>query len=205
MRGQFAAAGMTRPRSLADRFLEKFMYDIFPHPEKLNRWLWVARMGQAVGFNAFLHSSGLVKMLPIKLQKMESMLPPEIERCDPLPLHAKPRGAVRAKVALFRGCVSESIFGPSNWAMWRVLLANDCEVFVPRGQTCCGAIHHHGGKHHEAQQMARENIDSFEALGPEIDAYVTNVAGCGTTLKEYEELLHDDPRYVERARASWPR
>jgi glycolate oxidase iron-sulfur subunit len=101
---------------------------------------------------------------------------------------------------MFRGCVSESIFGPSNRAMWRVLLANDCEVFVPPGQGCCGAIHHHGGKHDDAQQMARDNIDAFEALGSGIDAYVTNVAGCGTMLKEYEELLHDDAEIIGRAR-----
>jgi glycolate oxidase iron-sulfur subunit len=203
MRGRLAAAGQARQtvsRSLADHFLEKFMYEVFPYPEKLNRWLWLAKMGQAIGLNAFLHSSGLIKLLPDKLQKMESMLPPEIETCDPLPLHAKPAGKVRARVALFRGCVSESIFGPSNWAMWRVLLANDCEVFVPRGQTCCGAIHHHGGRQHEAQEMARKNIDAFTALGPDIDAYVTNVAGCGATLKEYEELLHDDPLYAPRAK-----
>jgi glycolate oxidase iron-sulfur subunit len=49
--------------------------------------------------------------------------------------------------------------------------------------------------------MARRNIDAFTALGPDIDAYVTNVAGCGTMLKEYEELLHDDPPYAQRARA----
>src|SRR5690606_5656750 len=144
-------------------------------------------------------TSGLIDLLPAKLAKMEAMLPPEIETCEPLPLHTRPAGAVRARVALFRGCVSESVFGPSNRAMWRVLLANDCEVFVPRAQTCCGAIHHHGGKHQEAQQMARENIDAFEALGPDIDAYVTNVAGCGTMLKEYAELLHDDPVYAKRA------
>lgn len=200
MRGQLAAR-QAGPRTLAERFLEKFMYDVFPYPEKLNRWLWLARMGQAIGLNDFLHSSGLIRLLPEKLQKMESMLPPDLKPCDPLPLHARPRGKVRARVALFRGCVSESIFGPSNWAMWRVLLANDCEVFVPPAQTCCGAIHHHGGRHAEAREMARKNIDSFAALGPDIDAYITNVAGCGTMLKEYEELLHDDPVYAERAKA----
>lgn len=201
MRGRLATAGLAKPhKTWADRFLDKFMYDVFPYPEKLNRWLWLAKLGQAAGFNDFLRSSGLIKILPDTLAKMESMLPPDIERCSPLPLHARPAGPVRARVAFFRGCVSESIFGPTNRATWRVLLANDCEVFVPRRQGCCGAIHHHGGKHHDAQQMARENIDAFEALGPNIDAYVTNVAGCGTMLKEYEELLHDDPAYAERAR-----
>jgi glycolate oxidase iron-sulfur subunit len=201
MRGRMAAAGLTRPRTWADRFLEKFIYDVFPYPEKLSTWLWLARMGRAVGLNDFLRSSGLIRLLPEKLAKMEAMLPTGIERCEPLPVDARPGGKVRARVAMFRGCVSEAVFGPSNRAMWRVLLANGCEVFVPQGQTCCGAIHHHGGRREEARRMARENIDAFGALGPGIDAYVTNVAGCGTMLKEYEELLHDDPAYAGRAGA----
>jgi glycolate oxidase iron-sulfur subunit len=101
---------------------------------------------------------------------------------------------------MFRGCVSESIFGPTNRAMLRVLLANGCEVFIPDAQGCCGAIHHHGGRHHEAEEMARRNIAAFEALGP-VDAIVTNVAGCGTMMKEYAELLSDDGEYSGRAAA----
>ena len=200
MRGRLAEQGLTPPRNWAERFLQRFMFDIFPYPEKLNLFIWLAKMGQAIGFNDFLHSSGLAKLLPGPLARMEAMLPPDIETCEPLPLHTRPAGAVRARVAMFRGCVSESVFGPSNRAMWRVLLANDCEVFVPHGQTCCGAIHHHGGRADDAKAMAKANIEAFESLGPEIDAYVTNVAGCGTMLKEYEELLHDEPAWAERTR-----
>lgn len=199
MRGQLAASGVVREKTWADRFLDRFMFDVFPYPERLNRWLWLARMGQAVGLNEFLHRSGLVKLLPEKLAKMEAMLPPDIQACEPLPEHGRPSGAVRAKVAMFRGCVSESIFGPSNRAMWRVLLANDCEVYVPADQVCCGAIHHHGGRGHDAEAMAKRNIDTFLAL--DVDAIVTNVAGCGTMLKEYTELFHDDPVYGPRSRA----
>lgn len=199
MRSQLHAVGIKPRKTWADRFLERFMFEVFPRPEKLNRWLWLARMGQAVGFNDFLHSSGLARLLPDKLAKMEAMLPPDIETCEALPVHARPSGPVRARVAMFRGCVSESIFGPTNRAMWRVLLANDCEVFVPEAQGCCGAIHLHGGRHGDAQDMARANIAAFEALGPGIDAYVTNVAGCGTMLKEYHELLHGDAAWARRA------
>lgn len=200
MRGQLTEAGILPSKGWADRLLDRFMFDVFPHPRKLGRWLWLARLGQAIGLNDFLHASGLAKLLPGPLAKMEAMLPPEITPCDPLPTFARPAGRVRARVAMFRGCVSEAIFGPSNRAMWRVLLANDCEVFVPDAQGCCGAIHHHGGRHHDAQAMARANIEAFEALGGDIDAVVTNVAGCGATLKDYHELLHDDPAWAERAR-----
>jgi glycolate oxidase iron-sulfur subunit len=175
------------------------MFRVFPHPEKLNRWLWLARMGQEVGFNDFLRASGLIGLMPASMAKMEAMLPPDIATCEPLPEHAVPDGPIRARVAMFRGCVSESIFGPTNRAMLRVLLANGCEVFIPDAQGCCGAIHHHGGEHGISAEMAKRNIDAFLGLG-DIDAVVTNVAGCGTMLKEYDELLHDDPVYADRAR-----
>ncbi len=186
-------------KTWADRVLDRFMYQVFPHPQKLRWWLWLARLGQSIGLNDFLRTSGLIDAMPVSLAKMEAMLPPDIATCEPLPEHALPDGPVRARVAMFRGCVSESIFGPSNRAMLRVLLANGCEVFIPDAQVCCGAIHHHGGKHQEAEAMARRNIDTFLGLGP-IDAVVTNVAGCGTMLKEYTELLHHDPACAERAR-----
>jgi glycolate oxidase iron-sulfur subunit len=227
MRGRLAEQGIgVKKNGWADRFLAMFMFNVFPYPKKLNRWLWLARLGQAVGFNTFLRESGLIRLLPATVARMEAMLPPHIEACDPLPAYARPDGPVRARVAMFRGCVSESIFGPSNRAMLRVLLANGCEVFIPDSQVCCGAIHHHGGRHGEAQEMARANIRAFEALESpveadrqpargsdggttparrrrhtldDIDAIVTNVAGCGTMLKEYNELLHYDPAYSARA------
>ena len=200
MRGRLIEAGVIPEKTLADRFLEKLMFDVFPYPEKLRPFIWLAKLGQAIGLNDFLRSSGLIDLLPGPLAKMESMLPPDIEFCGPLPGYARPEGPIRARVAMFRGCVSESIFGPSNRAMLRVLLANGCEVYIPGEQGCCGAIHHHGGRHHDAQEMARRNIEAFEALGP-IDAIVTNVAGCGAMLKEYGELLHDDPEWAPRAEA----
>ena len=200
MRGQLAARASTRPRAWADRFLDRFMYNIFPYPEKLRRWLWLARLGQAIGFNEFLHSSGLVEAAARpSWPRWRRCSRRTSRRCDPLPVHAKPAGRCGRGWRMFRGCVSESIFGPSNRAMWRVLLANDCEVFVPQGQTCCGAIHHHGGRLTTPRHMARRT-STRSSLGPDVDAFVTNVAGCGTMLKEYAELLHDDPVYAERAR-----
>lgn len=200
MRGKLAERGIIREKSWADRLLDQFMFNVFPHPRRLSFVLWFARMGQAAGFNEFLRTSGLISVLPPSLTKMEAMLPPHIEPCKPLPERIRPNGPIRARVGMFLGCVSEAMFGPSNRAMLRVLLANGCEVFVPRGQGCCGAIHHHGGKHRETLELARANIDAFLGLGEDVDAFVTNVAGCGAMLKDYHELMHDDGVYAERAR-----
>ena len=50
----------------------------------------------------------------------------------------------------------------------------------------------------EARKLARRNIDAI--LGGGFDAIITNAAGCGSTLKEYGELLEDLPEYAEKAR-----
>lgn len=69
---------------------------------------------------------------------------------------------------------------------------------VPGGQTCCGALHVHAGLRESARALARKNIDALAGAG--FDAILTNAAGCGSTLKEYGELLEFDPVYAERAR-----
>jgi glycolate oxidase iron-sulfur subunit len=83
-----------------------------------------------------------------------------------------------------------------------LLAAAGAEVIVPREQTCCGAIHHHNGAHEPAADFARRNIDVFlPENGPAVDFIVTDIAGCGAMLREYDFLLRDDPRYAERAKA----
>ena len=82
----------------------------------------------------------------------------------------------------------------------RVLQKNGCEVVLPKSQTCCGALHVHAGRKNDARALARRNIDAFLPLTEAaFDAIVTNAAGCGSTLKEYHELLDDDPAYRDKA------
>ena len=189
------------PRSFAQRMLDRFMFEVFPYPERMKPWLVLARLGQAVGLTDFLRTSGLDRILPGPLMRLQSMLPEQIDgAAEPLPDHARPDGPVRARVAFFVGCISEAVFGATNRATLRVLLANGCEVFCPPTQTCCGAIHHHGGRTTEAEALARANIAAFEALPASVDAVVVNVAGCGAELKGYDELLHDDDEWADRAK-----
>jgi glycolate oxidase iron-sulfur subunit len=90
-------------------------------------------------------------------------------------------------------------FARLNEATVRVLQKNGCEVSVPDEQTCCGALHVHAGVRSTARDLARKNIDAL--LAGNYDAIITNAAGCGSTLKEYHDLLEDDPAYVEKAHA----
>jgi glycolate oxidase iron-sulfur subunit len=106
-------------------------------------------------------------------------------------------GVRRHRVAFLAGCIANVSFARLNEATVRVLAKNGCEVSIPKGQGCCGALLVHAGMREEARKLARRNVDVF--LEGNYDAIVTNAAGCGSTLKEYGELLAGDPEYAEKA------
>jgi glycolate oxidase iron-sulfur subunit len=106
-------------------------------------------------------------------------------------------GERKYRVAFLAGCIANIAFARLNEATVRVLQRNHCEVTIPAHQTCCGALHVHAGLRDAARKLARQNIDAF--LAGNFDAIITNAAGCGSTLKEYGELLEGDPRAQEFA------
>src|ERR1035438_1653619 len=110
-----------------------------------------------------------------------------------------PEGERTKRVAFLAGCIANVSFARLNEATVRVLQRNGCEVVVPEGQGCCGALHLHARTRGEARKLACRNIDAMEGGG--FDAIITNAAGCGSTLKEYGELLADDPQYSAKAHA----
>jgi glycolate oxidase iron-sulfur subunit len=108
------------------------------------------------------------------------------------------QGPRRARVAFFAGCIAQVSFAELNRATIRVLTANGCEVVVPANQTCCGALAAHAGVRDVARELARKNLDVF--LTEPFDAILTNAAGCGSTLKEYDQLLPASDTAHARAR-----
>lgn len=107
------------------------------------------------------------------------------------------KGERRYRVAFLSGCIANVCFARLNEATVRVLQHNGCEVSIPENQTCCGALHVHSGLREFARGLARRNIDA--CLDGGFDAIITNAAGCGSTLKEYDELLEGDPRAAKFA------
>jgi glycolate oxidase iron-sulfur subunit len=98
-------------------------------------------------------------------------------------------------VAFFAGCIANVTFTKLNEATIRVLTANGCEVVVPSEQFCCGALATHAGVRETARQLAQKNIKAFGR--GEFEAIVTNAAGCGSVLKEYDCLFSEhEPEHV---------
>src|SRR5262249_10265895 len=98
-------------------------------------------------------------------------------------------GPRRARVALFVGCAADAFFPQTTVDTIRVLQRNGCEVVIPRGQGCCGALHYHASREQQARQLAQANCSAFAPH--DADAIVVNAAGCGAMMKEYGHLLHD--------------
>ncbi len=128
-------------------------------------------------------------------------LPSGEVKMSELPERSPARSPKRYSVGIVAGCVMRVMFGDVNDATVRVLQANGCDVVAPRGAGCCGALHLHSGFHADALARARTLIDSFEPYLAGLDAVIINSAGCGSTMKEYGELLAGDPAYKEKAAA----
>ncbi len=131
-------------------------------------------------------------VLPSGLKKLEKMLPPL-----PSPREYryfvkdkvyKAKGQKRGRVYFFAGCVQDSFFPYVNRATIEVLTHNGYEVVVPSGQTCCGAVHMHGGDPEYAKVVAKKNMEAFREDIP----IIVNAAGCGAFLKEYNRLFGEE-------------
>ena len=154
---------------------------------------------EASGVKALMRGLGFFRMLGRfgdLVQLAPSAEPPfffsQIGRTFPA------QGERRRRVAFLAGCIANVAFARLNEATVRVLQKNGCEVSIPEGQGCCGALHLHAGLRDQARELARRNIDAVLSQG--FDAILTNAAGCGSTLKEYGELLEDDAEYAHKAR-----
>src|SRR5580692_9562463 len=160
---------------------------LLPFPKRIAILARILYVYQRSGLQALARATGILRLLG--LADREKLLPP-IDReffFSKLGRTYPAVGQRRARVALFAGCIAQVSFSALHDATIRVLTANGCEVVVPAGQTCCGALAAHAGVRDVARSLARINLDIF--LGDEFDAVITNAAGCGSTLKEYEHLF----------------
>ena len=175
-----------------------FLRGALPHPARLRFGAKLLRVYQRWGVQALLRKSRLMKMLPGKLGELEAGLPSFAGKFfGPTPQIFTAHGKARMVVGLLSGCVMPLVQGPTMEATVRVLTRNGCNVAVPMGQGCCGALNLHSGDIDVARGMARRNIDVFLDAG--VEKIVVASAGCGSAMKEYRELLKDDTAYSDRA------
>lgn len=174
-------------RPLFDRWRRALITRVFPHPQRLRMVLRPLLVLERLGILGLLRRvSPVVGMLP------------QLEGSAPLPEVVVAHGTERHRVGFLSGCVAQVLFSRINSVTLRVLAQNGCTVVTPPAQACCGALYLHAGKRAEALECARRNLEAFPA---DLDAIIINAAGCGAIMKEYGDLLANDPAYAERALA----
>jgi glycolate oxidase iron-sulfur subunit len=149
-----------------------------------------------------LERAGVLRVLPHRLRSLVALAPrPSFASLvsDGVPEHTSAAGTPRLRTAVLTGCVQRLAFAGVNKTTVDVLAAEGCTVEAPSAQGCCGALPLHAGNIEQARELAKHNIDVFERAN--VDRIVVNAAGCGSSMKEYGELLHDDPAWADRARA----
>ena len=187
------------PRSAGEKLFRKAIFMLVPYPGRMRIALVPALLYKRI--QPLLERSGLLDLLPHRLQALARLVPTVSIRSltAQTPRRTRPVGERRLTVGLLTGCVQRLVFSHVNEATVRVLAAEGCEVLAPAGQGCCGALALHAGRPEEAQAFARRTIAAFEAAG--VERVAVNAAGCGSSMKEYDRLLADDPQWAERARA----
>jgi glycolate oxidase iron-sulfur subunit len=177
-----AYAEQHRRREPMDRLQRELVLRTLPYPRRFRAAARLGRLGRP-----------LARVLPRSLSAMLELLPDRVPRARPLPELVPARGARRARVALLAGCAQQVLAPDINRATLRVLAHNGVEVVIPRGQGCCGALALHTGAAEQAKPLARANIEAFPA---DVDAVLTNAAGCGSGMKEYGLLLQGEPDHA---------
>jgi glycolate oxidase iron-sulfur subunit len=188
-------------RDWRSRALRAALFAVLPYPRRMRSVATAVAVTQAVGLRRALRNKVLRRVVPRTLRRLDDMAP--ALRLASLktrtPRRLTPHGAPALRVALLTGCVQDAFFSHVNRATARVLAAHGCEVLVPPLQSCCGALEIHAGREASALQRVRALIARMEPL--RVDHIVVNSAGCGSAMKEYGELLADDPAWSARAAA----
>lgn len=189
----------TYRRPLFDRVFRNVLFALLPYPRRMRFAL--APLAIVGPILRTLRKSRVLRLLPSRVGAVLRVAPDVTWaslRAE-LPASTPAKGQRRLRVALLAGCVQRLAFASVNEATLRVLSAEGCDVLVPSGQGCCGALALHAGRPEQAKALARQVIAAFE--GDDVDRIVVNAAGCGSSMKEYGHLLADDPMWSARARA----
>jgi glycolate oxidase iron-sulfur subunit len=167
------------------------LFHLTPYARRMRWALAPVRLFQRVGLGGVVR--GMSRFLPNSLRLMNDIIPRLTPHYGRLPERLPAEGKRRARVALFVGCAADAFFPQTTLATARVLQRNGCDVWVPRTQGCCGALHYHAGLVEPAEQLASANCSAFASELDKVDAIINNAGGCGPVLKAYGHLLEKSP------------
>jgi glycolate oxidase iron-sulfur subunit len=195
-----AQALQTLPQTPQARILRWLVFkQLFPHPRRLKLAITFLKLYQRLGLQWLART---LHLIPPGLRDSEALLPRLPGRSFAVGRVVPAQGEKRGRVAMLAVCVMGTVYAATDEATVRMLARSGLEVVIPGNQACCGALAIHGGERAIAKEMAKRNIDAFlTPTGGEglPDAIIVNAAGCGVAMKEYKDLLKDDPAYAQKA------
>jgi glycolate oxidase iron-sulfur subunit len=177
-------------RPWLDRMLRLVLGFVLPRPE-----LFRLALRGAVLARPF------AALFPARLRPMLALAPKRLPAAGTAdrPGVVRASGAAKKRVALLTGCAQRVLAPEINAATIRLLARHGCEVVLPEGAGCCGALTHHLGQ--DSLGYARANITAWqrEMADGGLDAIIINASGCGTSVKDYGFLFREDPDLAEAA------
>ena len=182
-------------RPFRERAFRRFAFEAFTHPGRLRALVPALAAAQRVGLTRALDRP--LRRFP-RLRALQSLLPDTSPRAAiaRVPEVTAAQGERRGRVGMLLGCVQRVFFDDVNQATARVLAAEGFEVFSPRRVRCCGALMLHSGYEPDALDLAKRMIEAFE----DCDHVAVNAAGCGSSMKDYGQVLSDDEEWAGRAK-----
>lgn len=183
-------------RPLRDRLLRGLLAWILPYPGRFRLALKGARLARP--FRRLLPDERLRAMIDMAPAATPAPSPNDAPQVFPA------QGVRRKRVALLIGCAQRALNTDINDATIRLLRRLGCEVVVPKGLGCCGALPQHMGKEEQAHGLAADNIRALmaEVRGQGLDAVIINTSGCGTTVKDYGQMFRDGPLAQDAAKVA---
>lgn len=173
--------------SLKEKVVRKGAFDhLFANQKKMKTAVKLVTFYQNSGLQKVVRKVGFMELFPPFLAEMERSLPilPKKRTDTGQVVHSK-----RTTVAFFTGCLMDTMFYETNRNTISLLNRMGCEVIIPKGQQCCGALQGHSGEMDRARRNAKMNLEAFDF--DSIDYIVNNAGGCGAFLSEYDRLFEE--------------
>jgi glycolate oxidase iron-sulfur subunit len=177
-----------KSQSLKEKAIRKGAFDhLFADQRKMKTAVKLVTFYQKSGLQKVVRKVGFMELFPPFMKDMERSLPnpPKKRQVQTTSIEKK------TTVAFFTGCLMDTMFQETNWNTIDLLERLGCEVIIPKGQQCCGALQGHSGELDRARRNAIANLEAFDFDG--IDYIVNNAGGCGAFLSDYDRLFENDP------------
>lgn len=178
---------------------QRLFGDLISHPGRMETATVPLRLYERSGIRKLIYLLRMTQLMPSQVRDLEAMLPhlPQRPLRHVLPVITEAYSESQFRVGFFLGCAQNLLFAEESKATVRVLARNGCTVITPRDVQCCGMPARGYGRLDLVRAQAKHNIAVFEQA--QVEIIITDCATCGSTLKDYKELLKNDEEWASRA------